>query len=90
MPIDPVTSGVCPLCGGPAEDRLRVYSINETARICGLNRVTLYKLISQKKLSTIKIGPWRLVSTAAIDALLSGGAQFDKTDGGANERRDHR
>lgn len=39
--------------------------------MCGLSRATVYKLIAQKKLMTIKIGGRRLVPVAAIDALLA-------------------
>jgi excisionase family DNA binding protein len=38
-----------------------------------LSRATIYRLIEQKKLATLKIGSRRLVPVGAIDALLSGG-----------------
>ena len=53
----------------------RVLSIRETAQACGLSRATIYRLIEQKKLATLKVGARRLVPVAAIDALLDGGAQ---------------
>jgi excisionase family DNA binding protein len=53
----------------------RVLSIRETAQACGLSRATIYRLIEQKKLATLKVGARRLVPVAAIDALLDRGAQ---------------
>ncbi len=52
----------------------RALSIPEAARTCGLSRATMYRLIADGKLSTLKIGARRLVPVGAIDALLSGGA----------------
>jgi excisionase family DNA binding protein len=52
-------------------DMRRAVSIVETAHMCGLSRATVYRLIAQKKLMTIKIGARRLVPVAAIDALLT-------------------
>jgi excisionase family DNA binding protein len=53
----------------------RALSIRETARTCGLSRATLYRLLKDGKLSTIKVGARRLVPIASIDLLLSGGGQ---------------
>jgi excisionase family DNA binding protein len=53
----------------------RALSVKEAAQTCGLSRATVYRLIEQKKLATLKIGSRRLVTVAAIDALLNGGAQ---------------
>jgi excisionase family DNA binding protein len=53
----------------------RALSIKETAEACGLSRATLYRLIADGKLATLKIGARRLVPVVAIDALLSGGAK---------------
>jgi excisionase family DNA binding protein len=53
----------------------RALSIRETAQACGLSRATIYRLIEQKKLATLKLGSRRLVRPEAIDALLDGGAQ---------------
>jgi excisionase family DNA binding protein len=58
-----------------SEERRRALSIQETARTCGLSRATIYRLIEQKKLATLKIGSRRLVRPEAIDALLSEGAK---------------
>jgi excisionase family DNA binding protein len=50
-------------------------SIKEAAQTCGLSRATVYRLIADGKLTTLKIGARRVVPVGAIDALLSGGAQ---------------
>ena len=50
----------------------RALSIPEAARTCGLSRATIYRLIADGKLSTLKIGARRLVPVGALDALLSG------------------
>jgi excisionase family DNA binding protein len=50
-------------------------SIKEAAEACGLSRATLYRLMADGKLTTLKIGARRLVPVVAIDALLSGGAK---------------
>jgi excisionase family DNA binding protein len=53
----------------------RALSIKEAAEACGLSRATLYRLMADGKLTTLKIGARRLVPVVAIDALLSGGAK---------------
>jgi excisionase family DNA binding protein len=53
----------------------RALSIRETAHTCGLSRATLYRLLKDGKLTTIKIGARRLVPVGAIDAFLKGGAE---------------
>jgi excisionase family DNA binding protein len=53
----------------------RALSIRETAQTSGLSRATIYRLIEQNKLVTLKIGARRLVLISSIDALLSGGAR---------------
>jgi excisionase family DNA binding protein len=52
----------------------RALSIEETAEACGLSRATLYRLVANGRLATLKIGARRLVPVSAIDALLNGGA----------------
>jgi excisionase family DNA binding protein len=58
-----------------SEEKRRALSIREAARTCGISRATVYRLIADSKLATLKIGARRLVTIAAIDALLSGGAK---------------
>jgi excisionase family DNA binding protein len=49
----------------------RALSIPEAVQTCGLSRATIYRLIADGKLSTLKIGSRRLVPVGAIDALLN-------------------
>ena len=58
----------------PAAFERRALSVEETAKTCGLSRATLYRLIADGKLTTLKIGARRLVPVGALDALLSDGA----------------
>ena len=53
----------------------RALSIKEAAQSCGLSRATVYRLIADGKLTTLKIGSRRIVTVAALDALLNGGAK---------------
>jgi excisionase family DNA binding protein len=53
----------------------RALSIKETAETCGVSRATLYRLMADGKLETLKIGARRLVPVVAIDRLLRGGAK---------------
>jgi excisionase family DNA binding protein len=48
----------------------RALSVKETALAVGISRATLYRLVQQKRLATVKIGSRRLVPVGAIDALL--------------------
>jgi len=57
-----------------SEEKRRALSVREAARTCGISRATLYRLIEQKKLATLKIGARRLVRPEAIEALLDEGA----------------
>ncbi len=57
-----------------SEEKRRALSVPETARACGISRATVYRLIDQKKLATVKIGARRLVRPEAIDAMLDEGA----------------
>jgi excisionase family DNA binding protein len=52
-----------------------VASITGTAKMLGLSRSSIYRLIAVKKLKTVKVGSRRLVPLAAIDALLNQGGQ---------------
>jgi excisionase family DNA binding protein len=48
----------------------RALSVMETARAVGLSRATIYRLIEQNRLVTVKIGSRRLVPVASLDNLL--------------------
>jgi excisionase family DNA binding protein len=56
------------------EEGRRALSIVESARASSLSRATLYRLIADGKLTTVKIRNRRLVPVAALDALLREGA----------------
>jgi excisionase family DNA binding protein len=49
-------------------------SVREAAETCGLSRATVYRLIEQKRLATVKVGARRLVRPEAIEELLEAGA----------------
>jgi len=49
------------------------YRVDEFCRVVGLGRTTVYALIAQGKLASVKIGNRRLISRAAALALLEGG-----------------
>jgi excisionase family DNA binding protein len=55
--------------------RAIVASVGEAARMLGVSRASIYRLIGLGKLKTIKIGARRLVPLGAIDAVLDGGEQ---------------
>jgi excisionase family DNA binding protein len=50
-------------------------SIREAELASGLSRATLYRLIANGRLLTLKIGARRLVTVGALDALLGEGSQ---------------
>jgi excisionase family DNA binding protein len=47
-----------------------VYSVREAEQATGLSRSTIYRLISNGRLKTVKVGARRLVPVAALTALL--------------------
>ena len=63
-----------PMSTNPQSIERRALSIVEAARVCEISRATIYRLIADGKLTTLKIGARRLVPVAALDALLNGGA----------------
>jgi excisionase family DNA binding protein len=48
----------------------RALSVQEAARALGISRASLYRLVQQKRLATVKIGSRRLVPVTALDNLL--------------------
>jgi excisionase family DNA binding protein len=48
----------------------RALSVVEAARALGISRASLYRLVQQKRLATVKIGSRRLVPVTALDNLL--------------------
>ncbi len=57
------------------EEKRRALSPRETERTLGISHASLYRLIKNGKLKTIKLGARTLIPVEAIDALLSGGAK---------------
>ena len=45
-------------------------SVRDAAGALGISRATLYRLVQQKRLATVKIGSRRLVPVTALDNLL--------------------
>ena len=56
-------------------DDKRAYRINEAVAAYRLSRSTLYKLIAEGNLRTVKIAGRRLIPRDAIEALFEGGAK---------------
>jgi excisionase family DNA binding protein len=50
------------------------YRVNYAVRISGLSRPSLYALIAEQKLKSIKVGGRRLIPAAALRDLLQGAA----------------
>jgi excisionase family DNA binding protein len=50
-------------------------SIREAELASGLSRATVYRLIANGRLLTLKIGARRLVTVGALDALLGEGSK---------------
>lgn len=48
----------------------RALSVQEAARALGISRASLYRLVQQKRLATVKIGSRRLVPVTSLDNLL--------------------
>ena len=53
-----------------SEDRL-IYSVNEAASILGVGRTTIYELIREQRLHSVKIGQRRLVAKSDLEAFVS-------------------
>jgi len=49
---------------------VRAYRVGDAARAYGLSRTTLYKLLSEGRLQSVKIGRRRLILRDSLDALL--------------------
>lgn len=54
-----------------SEDRL-IYSVNEAASILGVGRTTIYELIREQRLLSVKIGQRRLVAKSDLEAFVTG------------------
>ena len=60
----------------PAEKR--AYRINEAVAAYRLSRSTLYKLMSDGKLRTVKVAGRRLIPRDAMEALIAGAPNDSK------------
>jgi excisionase family DNA binding protein len=56
-------------------DEKRAYRVNEAVAAYRLSRSTLYKLIAEGTLRTVKIAGRRLIPRDAIEALFEGAAR---------------
>ena len=56
-------------------DEKRAYRVNEAVAVYRLSRSTLYKLIAEGNLRTVKIAGRRLIPRDAIEALFEGSAK---------------
>lgn len=72
----------------PLSDR-EVLSIQQTANLLGVHRVTVHGLVSTGRLASVKIGRRRLITRTAIDDLLASAMEIEALprrdgDDGAN------
>lgn len=58
----------------------RAFSILEAADYLGISRSQIYRLMTDRKLKSVKIGARRLITREACDALLETGASPDAQD----------
>lgn len=49
-------------------------TVRDTTKVTGFGKTTTYKLISEGKLTSVKVGRRTLVTVASIKALIGGGA----------------
>ncbi len=50
------------------------YSINETAKVLSLGRTSIYALIAEGRLATVKLGTRRLVMAESVRQLINAAA----------------
>ena len=53
---------------------MRLRSINETCHLLGIGRTSVYKLINQGKLLTVRVGRRTLIKPGSIDTIVDGEA----------------
>ena len=56
-------------------DDKRALRVNEAAAQYGMSRSTIYKIMAEGTLRTVKIGGRRLIPRDALEALIAGGAK---------------
>jgi excisionase family DNA binding protein len=49
----------------------KAFTVDDTCRVTGLGRTSIYELIAQGKLKSIAIGRRRLILAESVDALLT-------------------
>ena len=54
----------------PSNNNVRAFRVDDAARTYGLSRTTLYKLLSEGRLQSVKVGRRRLILRDSLDALL--------------------
>lgn len=54
------------------EGMKKALSVSEAKQALGLGRTSLYKLIKQERIASVRIGRRRLILVESIDALLGG------------------
>ena len=54
-------------------DEKRALRVNEAAAQYGISRSTIYKIMAEGTLRTVKIGGRRLIPRDALEALIAGG-----------------
>lgn len=52
-------------------------SVNGAARALSLGRTSIYQLINEGKLETVKLGRRTLIKTASLRALIDGAPHFN-------------
>jgi excisionase family DNA binding protein len=59
------------IAAGSALDGVLALSIPDAARAIGISRASIYVLIAQRKLMTLKVGRRRLVERAEVERFLA-------------------
>jgi excisionase family DNA binding protein len=59
------------IAAGSAFDGVLALSVSDAARAIGVSRATLYIMIAQRKLKSLKVGKRRLIETAEVERFLA-------------------
>ena len=57
------------------QDERRAFHVKDAAKAYGWSRSTLYKLMKDGTLKSVRVGGRRLIPRDALEALLNGGAK---------------
>lgn len=63
------------VCSEKVSVERRAYHVEEAAIIYGWSRSTLYKMMKEGTLRSVRVGGRRLIPRDALEALIGGGAQ---------------